>query len=87
MKLLDTTIRPVVKQWAINASPDWTSAEIESVCTGWLALSEFVTPHIVMNTAVSDADIQRYLQARTREAVEDRLSKAASGIRQSLKIG
>lgn len=87
MKLIDTTIRPVVNQWATNALPNWTSAEVDSICTELLVLSNFITPHIVMNTAASDADIQRYLLARTRNTVEDWLSKAASGIRQSLQIG
>jgi hypothetical protein len=87
MSLRDATIRPMVTQLSAGRRPAWSAGEIDRICTKLIALSAVVTPHVVDDVTLSDAEMQRYLVARTWSAIGGWLVRAAAEVRRSLQIG
>ena len=87
MSLRDATIRPVVTQLATGRQPAWSASDVDRVCAKMIAISDVVTPHVADDVPLTDAEMQRFLVARVRSAIDGWLSRASADVRRSLQMG
>lgn len=86
MKLLEATAVARIDVWAAGRQPAWSADERSALRVALMALSDAVTPHLVADVPLADAEVQRFVLQRAQDALDDALIRAAAGMRRAIRI-